>query len=186
MSDPSFKVTFQLDSEDVAYFRRLFRHARKAASKQDEGVILRGAKSLLQSVRGNRKTPKFVAEAMTTLDDLVKLVEDEDYRPPANIRNRVLGMLAYFASPADLIPDRIPVFGFLDDALMVKLIEQDFRHELSSYRKFRRYRDGAEQRPWTAAARQRLPKRLQTHRKKLREEVTRKIQRDAGKHSFFR
>ena len=31
MASSSFKVTFNLDSDDVQYFRRLFRQARKAA-----------------------------------------------------------------------------------------------------------------------------------------------------------
>ena len=185
MSTPTFKVTFSLDEEDVAYFRRLFRHAKKAASAQDEGKILRGAKRLLKDVRREKKTPKFVLEAMTTLEDLIQLIEDADYKPPRNVRNRILGALAYFGNPGDLIPDHIPVFGFLDDALMVKLVGDEFKHELVAFRKFRRFRDGAEQRPWTATAKGRLPGRLDAQRKKLRAEVERKIERDAGKRGLF-
>lgn len=185
MSDPTFKVTFSLDPEDVAYFRRLFRHARKVAANQNEQKTLRGAKKLLGSVRRDKKTPKFVLEAMDTLDDLLQLIEDPDYKPPRRVRSSMLGALAYFGNPGDLIPDQIPVFGFLDDALMVKLVEGEFRHELSAFRKFRRYRDGAEQRPWTPTAKDRLPARLDAHLKKLRAEVERKLQRDAGKRGLF-
>ncbi len=185
MRDPTFKVTFSLDPEDVAYFRRLFREARKTAANQDEEKTLRGAKQLLGSVRRQKKTPKFVLEAMVTLDDLLQLIEDSDYNPPRRVRNSILGALAYFGNPGDLIPDHIPVFGFLDDALMVKLVEGEFRHELSAYRKFRRYRDGAEQRPWTTTAKGRLPARLDAQRSKLRAEVERKVQRDAGKRGLF-
>ena len=69
--------------------------------------------------------------------------------------------------------------------LMVKLVEGEFRHELGAFRKFRRYRDGAEQRPWTSTAKGRLPARLDAQRAKLRAEVERKVQRDAGKRSLF-
>jgi len=185
MSDPTFKVTFSLDPEDVAYFRRLFKHARKLAAKQDVEKTLRGAKKLLDSVRSKKKTPKFVLEAMVTLEDLLQLIEDADYKPPRGVRNSILGALAYFGNPGDLIPDNIPVFGFLDDALMVKLVEGEFQHELAAFRKFRRYRDGAEQRPWTSTAKDRLPGRLDAQRKKLRAEVERKVQRDAGKRGLF-
>lgn len=186
MANTSFKVSFTLDPDDVAYFRRLFKQSRRAAAKLDDGKIVRGAKKLLGEVRSTRKTPKFVLEAMRTLDDLIQLVEDDDYAPPATVRNRILGALAYFGNPGDLIPDHIPVFGFLDDALMVKLVEDEFRHELAGYRKFRRYRDGAEQRPWTSTARGRLPERLKAQRAKVRDEIDRKLQRDAGKRSLFR
>lgn len=185
MGDPKFKVTFELDSDDRAYFRRLFRAARKAVADSGEEEILRAAKDLLADVTRNQGTPKFVSEAMSTLSDLIGVIEDPDYRPPAAVRKKILGLLAYFASPADLIPDRIPIFGFLDDALMIKLIEQDFRHELNAYRKFRRFRDGAEQRPWTGAARARLPERLQSQRKKLRAETQRKVEKDAGRRRFL-
>jgi uncharacterized membrane protein YkvA (DUF1232 family) len=185
MSTPTFKVTFALDSEDVAYFRQLFRKARKAATREDQDRILRGAKRLLADVRRVKKTPRFVLEAMQTLEDLIQVIEDPDYAPPRSVRNQILGALAYFGNPGDLIPDHIPVFGFLDDALMVKLVEQEFRHELAAFRKFRRFRDGAEQRPWTAAAKGRLPERLDAQRRKLRAEVDRKLQRDAGRRGIF-
>ena len=80
-----------------------------------------------------------------------------------------------------MIPDDIPVFGFLDDALMIKLVEAEFVHELWAFRKFRKFRDGAEQRPWTSAAKARHSARLAKQRKKLRLTVTHKVQRDSIK-----
>jgi uncharacterized membrane protein YkvA (DUF1232 family) len=186
MSDPTFKITFTLDPEDVVYFRRLFRHSAKLAANQDEQKTLRGAKRLLAKVRKQAKTPKFVLEAMSTLDDLLQVIEDADFKPPRAVRKRILGALAYFGNPTDLIPDNIPVFGYLDDALMVKLIEGEFRHELSGFRKFRRWRDGAEQRPWTSTAKGRQAERIEVQRNKLRAEIERKVQRDAHKRGFFR
>jgi len=185
MSNSSFKITFTLGPEDVAYFRRLFRRARKAASGEDEEKILRSAKRLLGDVRFGKKTPKFVLEAMTTLEQLLELIEDADYKAPRGVRNRILGALAYFGNPGDLIPDEIPVFGFLDDALMVKLVEGEFAAEISAYQKFVKYRAGAEQRPWTDAAKSRLPQRLEEQRKKLRAEVDRKMQRRTGHRGLF-
>jgi uncharacterized membrane protein YkvA (DUF1232 family) len=80
-----------------------------------------------------------------------------------------------------VIPDHIPALGFLDDAIMIKFVAEEFRHELWAYRKFRNFRDGAEQRPWSAIAKDRLPKRLAEYRRSLREKVSEKKQRDAAK-----
>lgn len=181
MAANNFKIVFTLDEEDTAYFRGLFRRARKAAKSQDEESVIAGARSVLAEMRKAKKTPGFVVEAMTVLEDLTALIEDEDYKPPAAVRSRVLGALAYFSNPNDLIPDDIPVFGFLDDALMIKLVEAEFAHELWAFRKFRKYRDGAELRPWTATAKSRHSSRLQDQRKKLRLAVTHKVQRDSIK-----
>ena len=113
------------------------------------------------------------------------MIEDPDYDPPRTVSERVLGALAYFANPGDLIPDDIPVFGFLDDALMVKIVEQEFQHELWAFRKFRKFRDGAEQRPWTSTAKDRLPKRLADERRKLRAAVELRMKRDATRTGWF-
>lgn len=181
MSVTSFKVSFTLDEGDVDYFRRLFRNARKSAAGSDPDEIITAAAELVKTVRNKKGTPRFVVEAIAAIEDLTEIILDEDYHAPKPIRNQVLGALAYFANPDDLIPDEIPVFGFLDDAIMIKFVEDEFRHELWAYRKFRKYRDGAEQRPWTKIASSRLPGRLDAYRKKLRAEVALRKARDEAK-----
>ena len=186
MSATSFKVPFKLDEDDARYFRTLFRKAKQAATDQDPAEVLSAARALVESVRRSKKTPGFVLEAIDTLQDLTEIIEDKDYSAPAKIRNEVVGALAYFANAEDLIPDDIPVLGFLDDAIMIKFVEEQFRHELNAFRKFRRFRSGAEQRPWTSVASERLPGRLSAMRSKLRAEVDRKVQtdRDRGRAGF--
>lgn len=181
MSSTSFKVTFKLDEDDAKYFRGLFREARKAAQGQDPGDILEAVRELGRSMRLNKKTPGFVLEAVATIDDLVEIIEDADYQAPRKVRDRVIAALAYFAKSEDLIPDDIPVLGFLDDAIMLKFVEEEFRHELTAFRKFRKFCRGAEQRPWTTVATTRLPGRLDGMRAKLRDEVERKVKADEDK-----
>ena len=42
-----------------------------------------------------------------------------DRQTPLYVKAAVLGALAYFALPNDLIPDSIPVFGYADDAAVL-------------------------------------------------------------------
>jgi len=42
-----------------------------------------------------------------------------DRQTPLYVKAAVLGALAYFALPDDLIPDSIPVFGYADDAAVL-------------------------------------------------------------------
>lgn len=181
MADRKMKVSFTLDQEDMAYFRSRFRKAKRVARTQDETEVKLQARSLVASVRSKRGVPRFVIESVSAIEDLIELVEDEAYRAPKTVTNKVLAALAYFADPDDLIPDEIPVLGFLDDAIMIKIVEAEFKHELASYRKFRRFHRGAEQRPWTSVASKRLPARLEEQRKKLRTEVEKKQKADAAK-----
>ncbi len=176
-----FKVSFTLDEADAAYFRALYRKAKKGAVGQDAAKIIREAKAIVKEVRASKKTPAFVTEAISVLADLTDLIQDDEYAAPVPVRNQVLAGLAYFSNPDDLIPDHIPGLGFLDDAIMIKFIEDEFKHELWGYRRFRARRDSAEQRPWAPAGKERLLKRLDADRKKIRGEIAKREAKDALK-----
>ena len=170
----NIKISFALEEADVTYFRKIFRNARKSAAEQDEASIIAAVQNLIDRVRKTKKTPGFVREAVQVLEDLVRMLQDEDYALPKAPHAEMLGALAYFANPEDLIPDQVPGLGFLDDAIMIKILEDEFRQELWGYRQFVKFRQGAEQRPWTKVAKGRLPERLAEQRRRIRAEVERK------------
>ncbi len=176
-----FKVTFTLDEADADYFRRLYRKAKQGAADQDRDKIIREARAIVKEVRASKKTPPFVTEAISVLADLTDLIQDEEYSAPKPIRTQVLAAIAYFSNPEDLIPDHIPGLGFLDDAIMIKFIEDEFQHELWGYRRFRKLRDESEQRPWSSAGRERLGQRLEADRKKIRAAIAKREAKDAVK-----
>ncbi len=63
-------------------------------------------------------------DAMRLLPDIVRLLKRLAVDPemPRGIRIRLVLLLAYLASPIDLIPDFIPVLGYADDAIVVALV----------------------------------------------------------------
>jgi uncharacterized membrane protein YkvA (DUF1232 family) len=166
-----FKVAFELDEQDAAYFRGLYRRAKQNAAEMDPDAIIRDARKLVKQVREAQRVPRFVVDAIATLEDMTGIIEDEDYKAPQAVRNQVLAGLAYFANPDDLIPDHIPALGFLDDAIMVKFVEEEFKHELWGYRKFRGFMAPQEQRPWTQVGGERLKQRTEEYRKKIRADI---------------
>jgi uncharacterized membrane protein YkvA (DUF1232 family) len=176
-----FKVTFQLDESDAEYFRSLYQKAKKGAAEQDPQAIIQAARDVVSRVRGSKKTPRFVIEAIEVLADLTDLIRDEAYAAPQKVRSEVLAALAYFTNPEDLIPDQVPGLGFLDDALMVKFIEEEFKHELWGFRRFRDRRDAAEQRPWASPGSERLRQRLEADRQRIRAEIEERKAREATK-----
>ena len=65
-----------------------------------------------------------VADAARLIPDLLRLVKGlaGDGSLPPGVRIRLVLLIAYLAMPIDLIPDFIPVIGFLDDAVIVALV----------------------------------------------------------------
>ncbi len=165
------RISFTLDESDTAYFESIYRAAKKHAGSEDWGGIARGVRKMIEEVRSAKKVPHFVAQSIAVLEDLMQMVEDADYKAPKSVIARAQAALAYFANPKDVIPDEVPVIGFLDDAIMIKFVEEDLQHELWGYRKFRAFREGREQRFWTEPARARLKPWLEAKRKELREKV---------------
>ncbi len=165
------RISFTLDESDTAYFERIYRAAKKNASADDWAKISRGVRKLIDEVRNTKKVPAFVSGAITSLEDLMEMVEDADYKAPKPVIARAIAALAYFDNPRDVIPDDVPLVGFLDDAIMIKFVEEDLEHELWGYRKFRAFREGKEQRFWTDTAKKRLAPWLEAKRKELRQKI---------------
>ncbi len=63
-------------------------------------------------------------EALRLLPDLLRLLPRlaRDRSLPRNARVALALLLAYLASPLDLVPDFIPVLGFADDAIIVAAV----------------------------------------------------------------
>jgi len=65
-----------------------------------------------------------LGEAVRLLPDTLRLVArlSRDRTLPLRVRVRVWLLLAYLASPIDLVPDFVPVIGYADDAIVTYLV----------------------------------------------------------------
>jgi uncharacterized membrane protein YkvA (DUF1232 family) len=129
------KISFDLSDADLRYFRERLRAVRSGEQASDEKLVIAGARRLVEQVLAS-ESPEFVRGRIEKLGQLVRMLEDAEWRLEGADRVRVVGVLAYFVDPDDLIPDRIPGLGYLDDAIMVELVVQELRHEIEAYEAF--------------------------------------------------
>jgi uncharacterized membrane protein YkvA (DUF1232 family) len=139
------KVAFELSDADLEYFRSSLRAIKTSSRSHEEREIIASAGRLARQT-ATRALPDFIQDRLKQLDTLIRMLQDSEWRLEGRHRERVLGALAYFAEPVDLIPDQIPGFGFLDDAIMVELVVQELRPELEAYADFCRFREEQERR----------------------------------------
>ena len=81
-------------------------------------VVLWGALVITLAVVRPKGTR--LSEAIRLLPDTLRLLTrlSKDRSLPGTVRIRTALLLAYLASPIDLIPDFIPVIGYADDAII--------------------------------------------------------------------
>jgi uncharacterized membrane protein YkvA (DUF1232 family) len=136
----SLTINLELDHEDLEHFRKVMQKASDVCGSSSEEDILRQVHQVLED--GNaQQAPHFIRERIDCLADMVAMVEDVAWGLEDEDRNRVLTALAYFADPEDVIPDHVPVLGFLDDAIMIELIARELQPELDAYHEFCAYRE---------------------------------------------
>jgi uncharacterized membrane protein YkvA (DUF1232 family) len=140
------RIVLDLSDKDIKYFRSHLQAVKKGALGSDEKVVLKAAADLMDQVAA-AEAPEYVRERISKLALLVQMLEDQRWRLTGNDRSRVLNVLAYFVDPDDLIPDRIPGLGYLDDAIMVELVLQELRHEIEAYQKFIEFQETADRDP---------------------------------------
>ena len=65
-----------------------------------------------------------LAETARIVPDAFRLVRRlaADKNLPRGVRVRLWCLLAYLASPIDLVPDFVPVIGYADDAIILSLV----------------------------------------------------------------
>ncbi|MDJ0653781.1 MAG: YkvA family protein [Xanthomonadales bacterium] len=174
----SVTISFKLSDRDIEHFKSLAQDARKALeSGQDADAIIGAARSMLDETREATDLPDFVSTRLEQLGQLIAMLEDAEWQLEDEDRNRVLSAMAYFLNPDDLIPDRVPGIGFLDDAIMIELIALEFQDEIDSFQEFCAYRTAEEQRrsnkgqdvavareDWLASKRAALQQRMRKRR----------------------
>ncbi|MBX3687790.1 YkvA family protein [Dokdonella sp.] len=153
----SLAITIELGDADLQHFIDAMKKAQENTKNLSPQQIADAATQLLAD--GHKiQVPDFIAQRLHKLDLMISMVNDEGFGLPAEDRQRVLACLTYFANPQDIIPDNVPVLGFLDDAIMIELCQRELHHELDAYEDFVDFRNRE------AAARGVDPATLKTQR----------------------
>ena len=175
----SISLNFELNDRDLEHFTTALAKAKKAAEGKTPDEIIGCAAQLLADAQKVR-IPDFILERLLRLDDMIAMVRDEAWAMSDEDKDRVLSALVYFCDPDDVIPDRVEVLGFLDDAVMIELSVRDLKHEIDAYDDFCDFRQFQAERRGVAADKVGRADWLAGRREELVERMHERRERDMG------
>lgn len=132
-------ISIELSDNDLDHFAEVLKRAHQTAGTVDSHLITESARKLLAEA-SSVEVPDFIGSRLAKLEHLIDMVHDEGWAMNEEDKSRVLTALTYFADPKDVIPDSVPVVGYLDDAIMIELCVRELKHELEAYEDFCSYR----------------------------------------------
>lgn len=135
------KFTIELSDRDLKYFRIALKKSRQAVRHAEEAEIIEAIGDVLADIKSAEPLPDFVSKRIPQLEALILMLQDKEWKLPAGERERLLATFIYFGDPEDIVPDDIPVIGFVDDIIMIELVIRELHHVREAYDDFCDFRD---------------------------------------------
>ena len=135
------RISFELTDRDLNFFRKALRQSRAAVRHAEDTEIIEAIHAVLDEIRGSEPLPDFVGKRIPELESLLRMLADDEWQLPDADRERLLATFVYFADPEDILPDDIPVIGYLDDVIIIELVARELVHVREAYDDFCAFRD---------------------------------------------
>ena len=118
---------------DKEKYRETIEEGTKKVTREDMGVVLSKADELLELVSRVKVLKKFASQAAL----LLRLISDYSRGRYDSVPWRTIAMgvfaLLYVINPMDLIPDYIPVIGYVDDSAVFGAVWAAIRSDVKDY-----------------------------------------------------
>ncbi len=115
-------------------------HKKRQEDFEEEDVhnVLEDEEEIKSKFENKGKLQRYVDDAQL-LFNLLRDYANGNYREvPFNVVAAIGGALLYVLSPIDLIPDFIPIVGYLDDAAVIAFCLNLIEKDLISYKVWKR------------------------------------------------
>ena len=135
------RLSFELSDRDLRFFRNALKKSRDVVRSADESEIVEAIRGVIDDIRKSEPLPDFVATRLPELESMLRMLADDEWQLPVADRERILAAFVYFGDPEDILPDDIPVIGYLDDVIILELVARELQHVRQAYEDYCRYRE---------------------------------------------
>ncbi|MGH8222374.1 MAG: YkvA family protein [Woeseiaceae bacterium] len=172
------RFSLELTDRDLRFFREALTRAREAVRDAEEAEIIEAIGDVLAEIKSEDPLPDFVSRRIPQLESMLRMLQDDEWKLPADDRERMLATFVYFGDPEDILPDHVPVIGYLDDVIMIELVVRELQHVREAYEDFCDFREqfGRDRKLCSDSAVRR--DRIDRKRQQLHQRMKRRTKRD--------
>ena len=103
-------------------------------TQEDADKVMNNA-DRIEKIMSNGTLSKFLKDVKLYFKMLSDVFSRRYTRVPKGTVAAIVGTLLYVLSPVDVIPDVIPVVGYLDDAAVLALCLKFVKHDVDEYKR---------------------------------------------------
>ncbi len=124
------------DAQQARLEQDLFDRA-KNVKREDEKVVVEELPDKMAQVLNsvNERLP-VVKSMIGKVKTLYAMMRDKEFAMAWSSKTMVIAGLLYFISPVDLLPDFIPILGYVDDAFVISLVMNALGSEIERYQEY--------------------------------------------------
>lgn len=174
----SMRFVINLSDRDLNFFRKALKKSRNAVRHADESEIIEAVEDVLAEIKREAPLPDFVANRLPQLESLMRMLQDDEWKLPQDNRERLLAAFVYFGDPEDILPDHIPVIGYLDDVIIIELVIRELQHVIDAYDDFCNFRIECRSRFRSGPDDASYRSRLDSRRRQLHQRMKRRLAKD--------
>ena len=125
----------KINPKDAVKSKDFNRAKLKAKEYMDDPEKLKGLLNEASTkANTNKRILTNVWEELMTLFRLIKTWLQGKYKAPTISILLAIAAIIYFVSPIDLIPDWIPLAGFLDDAVIISFVVASIKNDITDFK----------------------------------------------------
>lgn len=114
----------------------LFDRAKNVKREDEKVVVEELPDKMAQVLNSVHERLPVVKSMLGKIKTLYAMMRDKEFAMAWSSKTLVIAGLLYFISPVDLLPDVIPVLGYIDDAFVISLVMNALTSEIERYQDF--------------------------------------------------
>jgi len=123
-----------LSESEKSLLNEQFNTVREEVTKEDVAYVLSKADSTAERLKESTQGwIQLLGKQITLLWELLSDWWNDRYEVPWKVVAAITAALLYMVNPWDLIPDVLPIVGWVDDAMVMKLCYNLIKSDLREY-----------------------------------------------------